>query len=384
MLGVVVLGARLLAAGADAGDWMLAWLLQTAFWWSVFLKRAQLVGYLSVVPAFDGSRAGRRLGGLLAFRALSNARREHDGALRGRALRSRVARSEGVRAAAREHVDARADPRAAQHDRDAADVVARDASLRTALDALTLGGEASHTPARPALTPAPRDRTPSAIPARTGDRDLHPACRARGRERCRDRADTDDVPAPRRQPPRGRARPRPPEPPAPAPARPPPARADALSAERAALAPRLAAARAARRTAAPTTRASAAASSSTRSAASSPSPPTIPAMPGGSASARRAAAPARRGPGRPRRQPAHHPRPAHGRPRRPARAAQRPAHAAAPERRVRRRRPPRWRAAARAAPRGARAPAPRARPPHVPVPMSWRALTAAAHPRRRG
>src|SRR5262249_4685753 len=34
LLGVVVLAARLLAAGADRDDWLLGWLLQTAFWWS--------------------------------------------------------------------------------------------------------------------------------------------------------------------------------------------------------------------------------------------------------------------------------------------------------------------------------------------------------------
>ncbi len=71
LLGVVVLAARLLASGADTRDWLLAWLLQTAFWWSVFLKRGQLISYLSVVPAFDGVRPGRRLGGLLAWRAIT-------------------------------------------------------------------------------------------------------------------------------------------------------------------------------------------------------------------------------------------------------------------------------------------------------------------------
>ena len=383
MLGVVVLGARLLAAGADAGDWMLAWLLQTAFWWSVFLKRAQLVGYLSVVPAFDGSRAGRRLGGLLAFRALSNARREHDGALRGRALRSRVARSEGVRAAAREHVDARADQRAAQHDRDAADVVARDASLRTALDALTLGGEASHTHARPDPdTGATVTGTPSGDSARTGDRRPRTrARRARGRERCRDASghrrrrrhgaggrhgaapDRDRTSRRRRAPARPRRRP------------------TARRAQRRARRARPAARRRPRRTPDRSRRRPARAPpraarpAAPRARAPRPRPPPRVA---GRTQPRRAAAPARRGPGRPRRQPAHDRRAADGRPRRPARAAQRPAHAAAAERRARRRRSPRRAPPAGTPRRGEGPPAPRARTSPLPVSMSSHAAAAVA------
>ena len=230
LLGVVVLAARLLASGADTGDWLLAWLLQTAFWWSVFVKRGQLISYLSVVPAFDGAgaRPGRRLGALLAWRALGHgAPAAPAAAVRRHALRTRVARSEAVRSAAREHLDTRADARAAQHERDAGDLTARDASLRHALDALTVGDRHTDTSAA-----AARDRAREPTPA------THSATRPSAGETPAD-TPTGTRPA---------SAPHPAEPTVAVPARDadPADRAAALSAERAALAPRLAAARASR------------------------------------------------------------------------------------------------------------------------------------------
>jgi hypothetical protein len=227
LLGVVVLAASLLSSGADAGNWLLAWLLQTAFWWSVFLKRQQFIAYLSVVPAFDGARPGRRLGALLAWRALGTrhgAASAPVAAVRGRALRARVARSEAVRAAAHEHLDQRADRRAAQHDHDAGDLLARDASLRGALDALTLAGPRSGP--RPTHDADPSG-PPTAVttPAPSADRAVAPpVASAHG--------DAASAPPPA-APPTTTARPA--SAPSPSP--------ETLSAERAALAPRLAAAR---------------------------------------------------------------------------------------------------------------------------------------------
>ena len=228
LLGVVVLAARLLASGADGGDWLLAWLLQTAFWWSVFVKRGHLISYLSVVPAFDGARPGRRLGALLAWRALGHgAPAAPAAAVRRHALRTRVARSEAVRSAAREHLDTRADARAAQHEHDAGDLTARDASLRHALDALTLGDR--HT-GMSAASPGDHSREPAPAPA------THSTPRPSAGE----------TPADRRAETRPASAPHPAEPTVAVPARDadPADRAAALSAERAAIAPRLAAARA--------------------------------------------------------------------------------------------------------------------------------------------
>jgi hypothetical protein len=258
LLGVVVLAARLLAAGADAGDWLLAWLLQSAFWWSAFVKRRQLIGYLSVMPAFDGARPGRGLGALLAWRTLAG-RRGPAGApvaaARGGLLRTRVARSQAVRAAGREHLDARADQRAAQHDADADAVLHRDASLRDALETLTAGRATAGADPGTRTTPATADAPPAADPVAAASAEptaSHPIA-----DRLRDAAPAvpgrptwDGAPA---------SSPNAAAPPPPTPARPPAAApdrgattraanaaAEAIHAERAALAPRVATARAER------------------------------------------------------------------------------------------------------------------------------------------
>lgn len=163
LFGVIVAASQLLSAtDADGTEWMLGWLLQTAFWWSVFFRREKLIGYLSVVPSFDGRRPRSRLASLLGYRVATGALLGAGigggatraggplGKARGIALRTRVARSEATRTAGREHLERRAEQRATQHDRDAHDVLARDRSLRDALDALTIaprdGGTAGPTP----------------------------------------------------------------------------------------------------------------------------------------------------------------------------------------------------------------------------------------------
>jgi hypothetical protein len=176
LLGVVVLAAHLLAQSADAGNWMLAWLLQAGFWWSVYLKRTELIGLLSAVPAFDHQRPGRHLATMFAARgaartAVRAATTGRDAA-KGHKLRERTARSDAVRAGAREHLESRAEHRAGQHHADAAAVLERDQTLRDALDTLTANPDRGGDPRS---DPPPPTNTSRAGPAVEAEPDRHAA-----------------------------------------------------------------------------------------------------------------------------------------------------------------------------------------------------------------
>jgi len=137
LLGVVVVASSLLAGGADDGNWLLAWLLQAALWWTVFLKRDELLGVLTVHPGGPRGGGPRRHGEL---GRLARVGRDMAGAVMGgaerardRGLRSRQSRSDAVRDLAREHLDHRTEGRAAQHREDAEDVLLRDRDLEEQL-----------------------------------------------------------------------------------------------------------------------------------------------------------------------------------------------------------------------------------------------------------
>jgi hypothetical protein len=140
LLGVAVLAARLLAQGADSANWLLTWLLQSAFWWTLFVRREQLIGVLSAVPTFDSASPAVRLAGVLSAQRLASsvtgAAGDRRDDVRGHLLRTRSARSDAIREGARERLTERAE-RQHSHERQGAEqVLARDGELREALDGL--------------------------------------------------------------------------------------------------------------------------------------------------------------------------------------------------------------------------------------------------------
>lgn len=149
LLGVAILAARLLATGVESANWLLSWLLQSAFWWGIFLKRDELMGMLSVVPAFDGGHPTRSLKTLVSAQRLAGGITESVGerrdALRGATMRAREARSGAVREGAREHLLTRDEQRGSQHRRDATAVLERDHALHSALNGLEAAGGTSGT-----------------------------------------------------------------------------------------------------------------------------------------------------------------------------------------------------------------------------------------------
>lgn len=111
LLGVVLLAASILTGNVADASWMLGWLLLTAFWWTLFLKRDEVLAILSVVPGAGDRRGGHR------HRRLIRAAGEAAGDARKLVIRERLmhrqATTEAVRDASRERLAERAEHRQA-------------------------------------------------------------------------------------------------------------------------------------------------------------------------------------------------------------------------------------------------------------------------------